>query len=330
MRNDRIAVIAPIFFGYEKAICLEFRRRGFEVHFFPDRPFRSAAGKAVVRFARRLAIPSLRRFTRRIHEQLTEIQPDVVLVINGEGLIPSLFARAKAELPQARFIFYAWDSIRLKPGILRLITVFDKAFSYDDEDCRQTDSLHHLPLFLIDEYLHFAERTAAPELEIDLLFLGTVHGDRAKILHGLKRSLPSGVKFEFVLFSQSRWVYFIRRLLDSSMRALPEQQFRTSPLSAKSVARLVSKSRAVLDIHHPKQSGLTMRTFETLGMGRKLVTTNETIKRYPFYCEQNVLVLDRSAPRVPPGFLDEPFKPIDGLLMREFGLRPWVGRLLRC
>jgi hypothetical protein len=54
----------------------------------------------------------------------------------------------------------------------------------------------------------------------------------------------------------------------------------------------------VLDIQHPRQTGLTMRTLEALGAGKKLVTTNVQVKEYDFYDERQVRVVDRMNPSV--------------------------------
>ena len=45
------------------------------------------------------------------------------------------------------------------------------------------------------------------------------------------------------------------------------------------IVSLYKESEVILDINHPGQNGLTMRTFEALGAGKKLITTNTEIKK---------------------------------------------------
>ena len=52
---------------------------------------------------------------------------------------------------------------------------------------------------------------------------------------------------------------------------------------------------AVLDIEHPKQVGLTMRTFEVLASGRKLITTNRSIINHEFYDPLRMCYRQRTA-----------------------------------
>ncbi|MEK5777604.1 lipopolysaccharide biosynthesis protein, partial [Acinetobacter nosocomialis] len=59
------------------------------------------------------------------------------------------------------------------------------------------------------------------------------------------------------------------------------------------IVELYAKSNIILDISHPGQSGLTMRTFEAIGAGKKLITTNTNIKEYPFYNANNIFIISR-------------------------------------
>jgi hypothetical protein len=45
-----------------------------------------------------------------------------------------------------------------------------------------------------------------------------------------------------------------------------------------------------------------MRTFETLGMRKKLITTNDDILNYDFYNPSNILVVDRNNPQLSEDF----------------------------
>ena len=80
-----------------------------------------------------------------------------------------------------------------------------------------------------------------------------------------------------------------------------EFMFATLPISA--VNDIFMSSRAVLDVTHPRQCGLTMRTLETLGASKKLVTTNTAVRGYDFYDPTNIAVIDRRSPIIDPDFL---------------------------
>ena len=60
-------------------------------------------------------------------------------------------------------------------------------------------------------------------------------------------------------------------------------QFTTKALSRTELASLYAQSVCVLDSPQSGQSGLTMRTIEAMGAGRKVVTTNPEVTKYDFY-----------------------------------------------
>jgi len=53
---------------------------------------------------------------------------------------------------------------------------------------------------------------------------------------------------------------------------------------------VISKSKAVIDIEHPDQKGLTMRTMEMLGT------------------PENICIIDRKNPEVPQDFFENEYK----------------------
>ena len=95
-------------------------------------------------------------------------------------------------------------------------------------------------------------------------------------------------------------------------------------LSSEEVMEVVASSKAVLDIQHPKQTGLTMRTIEMLGVKRKLITTNPAVKEYDFYNPQNILVIDRANPIVNKEFLESLYSPINEKLYYKYSLDGWI------
>ncbi len=92
---------------------------------------------------------------------------------------------------------------------------------------------------------------------------------------------------------QSKFVYYYFKLFDSKFKKVELQKLSFKSLTINDIVDIYAQSEIVLDINHPSQRGLTMRTFEVLGAKRKLITTNKHIKNYNFYNQNNILVIDR-------------------------------------
>ena len=67
--------------------------------------------------------------------------------------------------------------------------------------------------------------------------------------------------------------------------------YLTKKLKLKDIANIYLKSSCILDFHNYLQHGLTMRTFEVLGSGCKLITTNQNIIKEPFYNESIINII---------------------------------------
>ena len=83
-------------------------------------------------------------------------------------------------------------------------------------------------------------------------------------------------------------------------------------------------SEIIIDIEHPDQSGLTIRTLEVLAAGKKLVTTNRDVINYDFYQYGNVYVIDRLNPKVPQDFIKKPFNPYPSSILNSYSIDNWL------
>jgi hypothetical protein len=95
-----------------------------------------------------------------------------------------------------------------------------------------------------------------------------------------------------------------------------------------SILNLYNDSNVILDIHHPLQNGLTIRTFETLGAKKKIITTNEHIKKYKFYNSNNILIIDRKIPKIDINFFNQDFQDCELDLYYAMSLDGWLDTIL--
>ena len=99
-------------------------------------------------------------------------------------------------------------------------------------------------------------------------------------------------------------------------------------MSKTGLIEIMCAGKAVLDIQHPNQTGLTMRTFEVMALQKKLITTNQDIVNYDFYRPENVYVIDRNAPYIETGFFDKAFAHLEPQLLYQYSIESWLKTLL--
>ena len=102
---------------------------------------------------------------------------------------------------------------------------------------------------------------------------------------------------------------------------------RRKSMGTGETADAMTGHTAVLDIQHPTQRGLTMRTFEALAAQTKLITTNSAIQYYDFYDPENIAIIDRESPVLPDGFLDTPYAPVPKGVTDKYSINNWIRTL---
>ena len=325
LTGKKILLIAPYFFGYQNHIRLELAQRGAIVDLLPDRPFSSTLMKAIIRFLPILIAPFSNHFYRQYFYQHSEQDYDYVFVIQGESIGPSVLKSMKSIYLNAYYIFYTWDSVSNKKATLKKLKFFNSIFSFDRNDAAKY-GFSYRPLFYINEKKHLTSQ----ESKYLLSFVGTAHSGRYQMIKIIKRSLPKPSQTYFYLYLQAPWVYFFKKLTIPSFWSSSFGDFKFSPLAIESVDEVLDQSFAVLDIEHPNQCGLTMRTFEVLSKGKKLITTNQTIKLESFYSTDNVFIIQRDAKiDFASDFFKTPFRPLPNYFYEKYSLSGWINDIFR-
>lgn len=308
-------------FGSYNLIINKLTSYGAKVYHFDERPANNNLTKGILRFAPQLIRKNIINYYKDILKQTTNIKFDYLLVIRGE-VVPKFFLEElKKTNPQCEFIFYNWDSFKNTPNTSSHLDCYDRAFSFDTFDA-VNHKVNFLPLFFYDE---FREDSCNLKNEIDLLFLGTAHSDRYIIANKLKKWCNENnlVAFNY-FFMQGKLVYPIKRIIDPTFKKFDYKELSFISLDTKDMVDFYKKSNVILDINHPYQTGLTMRTFEAIGAKKKLITTNKEIVNYPFYNVNNFYIIDRENLILEKSFFETNFIPLEDNLYEKVSLDGWL------
>lgn len=322
LKDKKVLYIAPVFFGYENEIKNELERQGADVTFLLDRPFKSAFAKAITRVRRNWVIGVADRYYQDRLSSL-DVEFDYIFVVNGQTLSTDILKAWRAKYPAAKFILYMWDSFSNRKHTLDNLQYFDSVFSFDKSDAAKY-SINFRPLFFCEGF----ESNHTVTSEYDISFIGTAHTDRFSIVEKIDHQLGGSRRRYWYLFLQAKWVFWLYRVTNKSYRKAKYEDFKFQSIPKHEVQRIFNASKAILDIEHPHQTGLTMRTLETLGARKKLVTTNPSVKFYDFFCEENIFVIDRHDPKVPERFLDIPYRDVDPKIYYRYSLAGWLEEII--
>lgn len=322
LNGKKILYFSPLFFGYEKAIKSSLENQfGAQVDFYDERPSNDIWTKIFIRL-------NLKSFVQRkidtyynaILNRIKDIAYDYVFVVSPETLSFDELEQIKVLQPNATFILYMWDSFQNKNSF-NTIPLFDRIVTFDPNDAKNYNLTFH-PLFYVENYTSV---TTHDLNKYDICCILTAHSDRYIVVNKIKEYIQKlSLKMFTFLYLNNKLMYWGRRLFLKKYKYGSINDFSFKPMSQNEIISIISKSKAVLDINHPSQVGLTMRTFEALGAQKKLITTNKNITSYDFYNENNILIIDRDKPILNSEFFTTPYHHLEPSIYANYSLKNWI------
>ncbi len=217
----------------------------------------------------------------------------------------------KERFPGARIHYLYWNLVgRARHLLPDRVPDFVTIWTYDRRDAeeyglRLLDSLGYPTMYMRD----------CKVKDIDLLFVGSDKGRAGTILRLRDRLERDGFKVDFRIMPDGR---FSRR-----------RPFYSEPMDYEDIADLIARSKAILNVCLPGQTGATLRDYESAFNGVKLVTNNANVVSFPFYKPENVLLLDDFSAADLRSFIDSPFVPVEDEVLKKCALNAHIEQIVK-
>lgn len=327
LKGKKILFFYTPFFSYEKDIIKELEEKGAEVWSFNERPSDNVFLRILIRLNKKIIETYIIDYYKKIMDSVADINFDYVFVLKAESYTPKVAALVKDRCPNSVFIRYFWDSVENYNDVGKVSNFFNYIYTFDPNDSIKY-GYTFLPLFYTRSYENIADADV-PQM-YDLMFAGTVHSDRYTFISSITSQIKQmGGSCYSWFFLPSKILYYKMKVQDKKMRKAKITEFSFVPMSRSELMDCYLKSRIQVDIQHPKQTGLTMRTIETLGAKKKLITTNHLVQEYDFYRPENILIVDRENPVIDDEFLKSQWKEIPDDLYEKYSLRSWLNTIFK-
>lgn len=284
LKGSNILFIAPNFYEYHINIINCLKLYGAFVDYFADIPLLNIHG-LLKTINNNLKIKYEQMYRLFLLNKINEKEYDYVFIIRGQILTKDFIEKISFKHPKAKFILYQWDSLK-NNDYLPIVQYFDKAYSFDRKDCIDNKKLNYLPLFLAHDFKSYDKNYR----DIDLLLIGGIYKIRYDSISVFNSCANNNNLIFYYYVYAPLFVYVKTCILGENY---DPRKLKYTPLTMHETYKLICRSRVVIDISHENQSGLTMRTIESLALGSKLITTNKYIKYEEFYDPRLIYVIDR-------------------------------------
>lgn len=329
MKGNNILFFSVKFFSYDVKMKMKMEELGAKVDIFDERPIKSAFNRALLKVVPILFTPITKRYYTRLIKKLKFNIYNYVFIYGPDMITPSIMKKLRANFPNAVLIAYCADSIYKKRRYERIIRYFDKFFTYDRKDYDfysiKYDNLYFRPLFYLDKYILDINGIETQTHTYDWSFIGTIHSDRQKIInYFIDYSKIHNLKYFNYPYLQSKFIFWFYKFTKSSFRNKKITDFKYKKIDSEEIFTILKNSKFILDMQHPKNTGLTMRTIESIAMQCKIITTNEDIINYDFYNSDNIEIIPRENIIIQKNFFDKPLSIISKKILKRYSLDCWI------
>lgn len=321
----RILLMAPTFFGYRDRVRDELSRLGHDVECADDRPSETVSFKSLAKISYRLIDGQIARYAMSLREKVAAGDYDLLLFMGGMSFCftRDQFSSIKSA-SNARFVAYLWDAFNNCERFGASRDLFDDIYSFEPSDCERY-GLRFRPLFFSGAYDGLP---LVPEggFTYDACFIGSMHQpSKFEAVSSICDNLESqGLRVFRFFFMPSKSAAALRRLTNPAYRNV---EFSFESLPAEKVAEVYARSKAIIDSPQAGQRGLTMRTLETIGAHRKLITANPDAALYDFASKGDVAVWHGEG-SIPPDFFETPYRILPDGVYRSYSIETFVRTLL--
>ncbi|MCS3529840.1 hypothetical protein [Chryseobacterium sp. JUb7] len=322
LKGKKILFLSVSFFKYERAIANRLCEMGAEVDFYDERPSNSNFSKGIIRFNKKLYQSKISSYYKRILNEIGNKPYDYFLLIKGEAIPTFFLEKIKQDRPDMEMIYYNFDPLTEYPTLISHLKYFDRKFTFEYEDS-VAYNLSFRPLFYVDEYKNLNQQVSS--FDYDIVFIGSAHTDRYIVGEKVK-SIADKLRLKtfFYYYAMGKIAFRLKKIVDKSLEQFDSKKLSFEKLNHQQIISFYQKTKSVLDINKPFQNGLTIRTFEVLAAGRKLITTNTDIRNYPFYSPDNILILDRENIQLDTDFFKSDFQELDHQVLQMMSLDSFI------
>lgn len=262
MGESGLLIIMPRFYTYSNKLKSSFQKKKIKCSLFYELPFYNIF--LIVKNINQSAFYFFIRIYYSLIFLYARIKKEKEIFIIRGRYIPTDILKKFSEKNDVTIKIYQWDSFKNNPNAYALTKITNEFYSFDFEDCDKYN-LKYVPLFF-DTTISLIKG----DRKYKCSFIGSFHGDRYEKLKTMKKNNQYSNMFFYLYISP---MVYLKLLLKN--KAPKYKDIKLKKMSYNNMLEILSNSESIIDIHSENQSGLTIRTYESLSLGCKVYTTNK-------------------------------------------------------
>lgn len=234
---------------------------------------------------------------------------DVILTLKGDFIASESIRDFKKYTD--RSIAFFNDNILRYPNIENVLPLFDEVYSFEKRDCEKFN------LKFKTNFIYNSKISKNTTFKYQLFNISSRDKRTTTILDIAKYLKENNILSKIIILDNKN------KMKDSTIVDVIR-----NPIDLNEVNQYIENSKILLDIHREKQSGLSFRVFESLGLQKKLITTNQDIKTYDFYNPNNILVIDSKNLTLSKLFFETDYEEVPSNVLNKYFIENWIEEII--
>jgi len=234
---------------------------------------------------------------------------DIILTIKGDFIDPKSILEFKKYTTKSIAFFN--DSATRCPKIKRVLNCFDEVYSFEKKDCKSFN------LKFISNWIYTSKTKEVDNYNFQVFNISS-RDNRIATLSKIAQELKNkNVAYKIIVYDKKN------KIRDENLECI------SKPIPLSEVELHTNQSKVLLDINRNGQNGLSFRVFESIGLEKKLISTNEDLKNYDFYNPNNILIIDEKKPIIPIAFIQNNYEKIPEEVIRKYTVEEWSNQVFK-
>ncbi len=221
----------------------------------------------------------------------------IILFDNGfDNQIPKYIRKKNKDI---RIILFYWNKILEHSKKFLNNKFVDEYWTFDINDAKLYNMKYN------PQFYSYKMKLPKCQLNNDIMFVGKNKGRKEAILELKKILERKNIRCNF-------------KIIDENCPSISYDDYLHE----------VACSKCILEFNPFLQTGLTLRSLESLFFSKKLITNNKDIINYDFYNKKNIFVIGVDNIKNIKEFIDSDYETIDKKIIDNYDYENWLKRFM--
>lgn len=260
--KTKVLLIGPQCFNYNQSIASAFDDESYEVKIidYHEQFGQIKLINKIAYFFSAQRIQTTAKLLSKLNKYIISVYnqycPDIVLIIKGDTILEETVLKMK----RSKNILWMLDGIYYNPQSINLVDKVDAVFLFEKTDEESVKKINQNTFYLPSAFDDRIFKNLELPKDIDLLFIGTLHDSRVKLLEKLHAIFP---QLEMKVYCER---YRIYKSPVKYFKSLKDKVFINRFVSPSEANVLYNRSKICLNMHHEQSVyGINPRFFEITG-----------------------------------------------------------------